>query len=79
MQSALAGLSDYITLREVCRRLGASYTTAYHLGASGVLGEPVVIGRTQFFPRSTAEQAIEQRRRQIATHGKRAPLTAAVA
>jgi hypothetical protein len=78
MRSAPALLSDYLTLRDVSQRLGASYATAYSLGASGMLGEPVIIGRTQFFPRAVAEGAITHRRQQLAAGGSRASVMRSV-
>lgn len=54
-------LSDFITLRDVAKQLGASYYTAYGMGACGQLGDPIMVGRTQLYPRATAERAIRQR------------------
>lgn len=72
---ALPVLSDYVTLRDVARELGESYYVAYSLGASGLLGEPLVIGRQYFFPRVNAQQAIDRRRAQRPRRAERRLLT----
>jgi hypothetical protein len=66
-QNQAAPLAGYITLREVARQLNESYYTAYSLAASGLLGEPLVVGRAHLYAGATAESAIRcrvERRRQ---------------
>jgi hypothetical protein len=53
--------ANFVTLRDVMRETGDSYFTAYGLGASGQLGDPIVVGRTQLFPKSIAQGAIARR------------------
>ena len=65
-----AVLDGYVTIKDVARELGSSYHVAYNLAASGKLGEPIVVGVTQFFPRATAEAAI-RRRREERRNGRR--------
>lgn len=65
----------YLTHAEVAQRLGASYFTAYSLGATGALGEPLVIGRTKLFPRDVAERAIAQRLSDRTRHRTGTPRT----
>jgi hypothetical protein len=55
-------LRDYVTIRDVAAALDISYYTAYALAAQGRLGTPVLIGRTQLYPRATAERAIQEKR-----------------
>jgi hypothetical protein len=63
-------LHDHITIREVAGLLRASYFTAYSLAASGVLGEPLIVGRTHFFRRDIAEMAV---RDHLARHPRYQP------
>lgn len=67
-------LTDFLTLRDISRQLGVGYSTAHSLGMSGLFGEPVILGRTHFFPRAAADRGIARRRTQIAARGRRAPV-----
>lgn len=67
-------LAEYVTIRDVARELGASYFSAYALAASGLLGEPLLVGRQYFYPRAIAEPAIARRRAQRRRGGRTAPL-----
>lgn len=70
-QRTASPLTDFLTLRDVAQKLGASYFAAYSMAASGLLGEPLIVGRTHFYPRGTAEAAIERRRAERATQHQR--------
>ena len=59
--SGLGQLTDYITLNEVARQLGASYHTARSLALAGLLGEPSFLAGAYLYPRVTAEAAIRRR------------------
>ena len=74
MDKPTARLADYLTLRDVARALGGSYYSAYALAASGLLGEPITIGRTHLYARAIAEPAISHRRQQRRRSGSSAPL-----
>jgi hypothetical protein len=60
-ETQTAPLAGYITLREIARQLNESYYTAYSLAASGLLGEPLVVGRSHLYDRATADAAIQKR------------------
>ena len=66
-------LEDFLTLRDVARQLGESYHTAYALAVSGVLGDAIIVGRTQLFSRAAAEQAIRDRLDRRAARSKGSP------
>ena len=71
---AAASRTGWVTLREVAGLLGRSYWAASALAASGALGKPMTIGRTQFFPRDRAERAVKRRIADRQAKGKRAPI-----
>lgn len=67
-------LSDYFTLRDVARRLGASYYAAYSLAVSGQLGTPLIFGRLHLYRRTAAaDEAIRACRAKLAGRGQTAP------
>jgi hypothetical protein len=59
--AGLGQLTDYVTLNEVARQLGASYHTARALAHTGQLGEPSFLAGAYLYPRATAEAAIRRR------------------
>jgi hypothetical protein len=65
--------ADFVTLRDVARMLGTSYVAAHSLAAAGLLGEPVVSGRSHFYSREVAEAAVRRRLEQLKRNA-RAPL-----
>jgi hypothetical protein len=59
--AGLGQLTDYITLNEVARQLGASYHTARSLALAGLLGEHTFLAGAYLYPRATAEAAIRRK------------------
>lgn len=59
--AGLGQLTDFITLNEVARQLGASYHTARSLAIAGLLGEHTFLAGAYLYPRATAEEAIRRR------------------
>lgn len=72
--ASAAPLHEYLSLRDVARLLGASYSAAYSLSVSGALGEPLIVGRSYYYRRDAAERATTRRREQWAAGGRNAPL-----
>lgn len=67
---------DFVSLRDVARSLRCSHSAAYSLAVSGLLGDPLQIGRAHFYRRDVADRVIAARRRQL-RHSQRAPLALA--
>jgi predicted DNA-binding transcriptional regulator AlpA len=50
-----------VSLPEVARLLQRSYATAWALGSSGALGEPIRIGSQQFYRQDIVERVVAYR------------------
>lgn len=71
-----ASRTGWVTLRDVAALLGRSYWAASALAASGAIGEPLTIARTQFFRRDLAESAVAHRIAERQAKGNNAPIAA---
>lgn len=69
---SLPNLEDCCTLSDVARKVG-SYSQAYTLAASGILGEPIAkVGRSSLYSCRVVDAALADRaaKRKAATQGR---------
>jgi hypothetical protein len=72
-------IAELASLREVAGILGSSYATAYSVAASGRLGAPTAIGRSQFYRRDVVERVACERQTERATRRRRGSLAVGAA